>query len=59
MPATAELSSPPPTSSLESQLDLAIEHHQAGRLPQAEQLYRDILRHVPDHRDALHLLGAV
>jgi protein O-GlcNAc transferase len=59
MPATAELSSPPPISSLESRLDLAIEHHQAGRLPEAEQLYRDILRQAPHHRDALHLLGAV
>ena len=63
MPATAAPpTSPLPrplTSPLESRLDTAIEHHQAGRFQEAEQLYRDILRESPKHRDALHLLGAV
>lgn len=40
-------------------IDLAIEHHQAGRLHEAEQGYRTILRHNPRERDALHLLGVV
>jgi predicted O-linked N-acetylglucosamine transferase (SPINDLY family) len=31
--------------------------HRAGRLEQAEQLYRAVLAQVPDHADALHLLG--
>ena len=34
-------------------------HHQAGRLDQAEALYREILAEQPDHADALHLLGLV
>lgn len=32
-------------------------HHQAGRLQQAEALYRDILRQDPHQPDAYHLLG--
>jgi predicted O-linked N-acetylglucosamine transferase (SPINDLY family) len=40
-------------------LDRAIEHHQAGRLHQAEQLYREILQVDPQQVDALHLLGVV
>jgi tetratricopeptide (TPR) repeat protein len=34
-------------------------HHQAGRLAQAETLYRDALAAQPDHADALHLLGVI
>ncbi|MSU65632.1 MAG: tetratricopeptide repeat protein [Opitutus sp.] len=37
----------------------AVAHHQAGRLPQAEGLYRQILAEQPDHREARHLLGVV
>jgi tetratricopeptide (TPR) repeat protein len=32
-------------------------HHQAGRLREAEQLYRQILAQQPNHADALNLLG--
>lgn len=39
--------------------ELALQHHQAGRLADAERLYRDILARQPDHFDALHLLGVV
>ncbi len=35
----------------------ALEHHQAGRLREAEALYRQILASSPDHPDALHMLG--
>ncbi|HEY9183290.1 MAG TPA: tetratricopeptide repeat protein, partial [Gammaproteobacteria bacterium] len=35
-------------------LTLAHEHHQAGRLQQAEQLYRSILETDPDNADANH-----
>ncbi len=40
-------------------LQSALVHHQAGRLQQAEALYRQILQTVPDHPDALHYLGVL
>jgi Tfp pilus assembly protein PilF len=38
-------------------LDQALGHHRAGRLAQAEPLYREILAGDPTHSDAWHLLG--
>jgi predicted O-linked N-acetylglucosamine transferase (SPINDLY family) len=38
-------------------LQAALDHHQAGRFPQAEQLYRQILAADPNYHEALHLLG--
>jgi predicted O-linked N-acetylglucosamine transferase (SPINDLY family) len=38
---------------------LALAHHRAGRLAEAEQGYRGILLHEPEHADALHLLGVI
>jgi predicted O-linked N-acetylglucosamine transferase (SPINDLY family) len=40
-------------------LQMALEHHQAGRLHQAQQIYQQILETEPRHADALHLLGVV
>ncbi len=40
-------------------LQLALEHQQAGRLSQAEQLYRQVLQADPANVDALHLLGVI
>jgi predicted O-linked N-acetylglucosamine transferase (SPINDLY family) len=40
-------------------LIVALQHHQAGRLEQAEVIYRQILQVQPQHPDALHLLGVV
>jgi len=40
-------------------LELALQHHQAGRLAEADALYRQILAVQPNHPDALHLLGLV
>ncbi len=40
-------------------LDIAIQHHQAGRLAQAQQIYQQILQQDPDSSDALHLLGVL
>ncbi len=38
-------------------MNVAIEHHRAGRLPQAEALYRQVLEIDPKYAEALHLLG--
>lgn len=40
-------------------LQLAIAHHQAGRLEEAETIYRSILALTPEQPDALHLLGMI
>jgi tetratricopeptide (TPR) repeat protein len=37
----------------------AVEHHQSGRLQQAESLCREVLKAQPSHVDALHLLGVL
>jgi tetratricopeptide (TPR) repeat protein len=46
-------------SSSVEQLQRALGHHQAGRLQEAERLYRNILAREPEHPDALHLLGVI
>src|SRR5580658_106661 len=38
---------------------LAIEHHQAERLADAEAIYREILAVQPNHAEALHHLGVI
>jgi tetratricopeptide (TPR) repeat protein len=38
-------------------LRVGLQHHQAGRLTEAEGCYRRILAAQPDHADAMHLLG--
>jgi tetratricopeptide (TPR) repeat protein len=40
-------------------LSQALRLHQAGRLAEAEPIYREILRDDPDHVDALQLLGLI
>ena len=40
-------------------LNLGLQHHQAGRLQEAEALYRQILQVEPNNSDALHLLGVI
>lgn len=46
-------------STIAETLATAVRHHQAGRLPQAERLYRQILDRNPIHAEALHLLGVL
>jgi tetratricopeptide (TPR) repeat protein len=45
--------------SVEQAVQIGLEHHRAGRLAQAEQLYRQVLQAAPDNPDALHFLGVV
>ena len=40
-------------------LAIAIQHHQAGRLQAAEQIYRQIVQAQPNHAHAWHLLGVI
>jgi predicted O-linked N-acetylglucosamine transferase (SPINDLY family)/glycosyltransferase involved in cell wall biosynthesis len=46
-------------SSVDLLFQRATAHHQAGQLPQAEALCRQILKHSPLHPGALHLLGGI
>ena len=48
---------PPPNAA--AMLAAAVQHHQAGRVDQAEAGYRQVLVHVPAHPHALHLTGVV
>ncbi len=40
-------------------LQTAMAQHQAGNLPQAEALYKQVLQIAPNQPDALHLLGLI
>jgi len=51
--------SPARSPDLASAFDRAVALHQAGRLPEAEELYRAILNAKPDDFDCLHLLGVI
>ncbi|HEX4793340.1 MAG TPA: tetratricopeptide repeat protein [Humisphaera sp.] len=44
---------------LQQAVDLANQHSDAGRLSEAESLYRQILGHDPNHSTALHGLGLI
>lgn len=44
---------------LQQTFDLALHHHKAGRLHDAELLYRKVLGREPRHPDALHFLGVI
>ena len=47
------------TLTLQQAMDLAVEHHEAGRLQQAERIYQQILQANPKQPVALHLLGVI
>ena len=44
---------------IQQAFELAVQHHQSGRLAEAEAIYRQILAAEPRHADALHLLGVI
>jgi protein O-GlcNAc transferase len=41
------------------QFESALSHHRAGRLIEAEKIYRQVVAREPDHAEALNLLGAL
>jgi protein O-GlcNAc transferase len=41
------------------QLQAALVHHRAGRLDQAEAIYRRVRTALPNHVDTVHLSGVV
>ena len=47
------------TLTVQQALDLAIQHQTAGRLPEAESIYQQILQADPNQFAALHLLGVI
>lgn len=47
------------SASIARSVQTALEHHQAGRLPQAEAIYQQILQAEPNHPGALHFLGVI
>ena len=53
------MESPHSAISTQHAMKVAVEHHQAGRLAEAEVIYRRILEAEPDHPDSLHLLGLI
>jgi predicted O-linked N-acetylglucosamine transferase (SPINDLY family) len=44
---------------IQQAFDLALQHHRAGRLREAEQLYRQILTQEPQRVEVLHNLGVL
>ena len=45
--------------SFQKALDLALQHHAAGRVSQAEHIYKQVLKIDPNQPAALHFLGVV
>ena len=55
----ADPSSEQQALTLQQALDLGLQHHTAGRLSEAENIYQQILETDPNYPDALHLLGVI
>ncbi len=53
------LTSGMPQPTIQQTFEFAMRQHQAGRLQEAEQLYRQILAQQPTHFGALHFLGLI
>src|SRR5262249_13077430 len=47
------------TMTLHQAFEIAFQHHQSGRLAEAEAIYQQILAVEPHHANALHLLGVI
>ena len=48
-----------PAVTFQQGFELALQHHQAGRLAEAEALYRQILAVQPNHAASMHNLGII
>lgn len=48
-----------PAITIGQAFDRAVALHQAGQLAQAEAIYRQLIVQVPQHADAMHLLGLI
>lgn len=55
----ARIANQRPAAPILQTLQAALAHHQAGRLPQADVIYRQILQAEPNHPDALHFSGLI
>ena len=44
---------------IEAYFQRGVQLHSAGRLAEAEQVYRQVLAASPDHADSLHMLGVI
>ena len=55
----ASASSTQPPMSIDDGLALAMQHQSAGRIAEAERIYRQILEVEPNQPAALHLLGVI
>ena len=42
---------------IDEAMRIALEHHQAGRLAEAEGIYRNVLRQLPNHAATLESAG--
>ena len=47
------------TLTIQQDIDLAMQHHKAGRLSEAESIYQQILQVDPSQPDTLNLLGVI
>ena len=46
-------------SDMNGELNKAVRFHQSGQLLEAQEIYKKILKTVPNHSDSLHLLGFI
>jgi tetratricopeptide (TPR) repeat protein len=53
------MQSEPQQLTIPEAIGIGLEHHQSGRLADAERIYRRVLEVDPDNREALHLLGLI
>src|SRR5689334_11737420 len=47
------------STELDQQIDEALAHHNAGRLHEAERIYRAVLAKDPNNADAMNFLGVI